>query len=363
MFNGNVALTSEALAYQNASGDSPWYDANVNYYLSLGCYITTGLAVGVAAISGITYLVKAEQLAKYAASIEHLENAYKMAEVHAEGLRALCESANTTYQAAVKMRSIGNYTYSFEECNALFNNFNSIFDEYKTAKAAADAKYNAYQEALGNMGSASAWGWTFTAATGIALIAQGVYYGVKIYNYYHPDYTVIPQIMCDKIDAVGENNEIKTDYVYYYAAKQNIDGDSDKKYGEYADLNGFTGKQWNALYSTKDAKAGNPILADSLKVKVGDNTTDAGAVAVSLFHTTAAYNVNSHQYKDKNNGVYISYKTEAKETKSNSTASVFTAGNIALMVGIGIAVGVLSGTACVVITNKKMKKSNAKKED
>ncbi len=348
LFNGNVALTSEALSHQNASGDSPWYDTNVGEYVTLGVYAATAFGVGLMAVSG---LIKTAKISK----LNHLQRLYDSSKEAYNACKSALEADKNLYEAALNARSnvlLQGSAPTGEDMQILYENYSNSFDTYKSARNVMDMHYDAY-EAYAD--SASGAGWVFTAATGIILIAQGINIGMKVYNYYHPEYLQIPQIICDARISTAKDDKVETNYYYYYAAKGHIAEDSKGKYGEYGDLNGFTGKQWNALYTTKDENAGSPVLANSLTVKLGDNSVDKNAVALSLFQTSFPYNVNAHQYKDKQNGIYISFKCDESV---NSTASIFTSGKVALVAGVSVAVGIIIGTACVTLATKKSKKSN-----
>jgi hypothetical protein len=79
-----------------------------------------------------------------------------------------------------------------------------------------------------------------------------------------------------------------------------------------ADLNGDAGKQWVALYMTKDPAAGEPIVADSLAVGTS-NKPPIGKYALSYFGEEYAANLNNPNYVFNANApavyIYFSHST------------------------------------------------------
>lgn len=173
------------------------------------------------------------------------------------------------------------------------------------------------------------------ACIGVLLIVTAVYIGLEVYNYYHPEYTEIPRVIVDQ-KVVDEENQ----YVIYYAVME--------KDHSYGDLNAFQGKQWNALYTTKDKNAGAPITTDML-VKKGDSSTQDGYKAVHYFGASNAFNLNSHTYKDKVDGIYMQYKCD----EASLTASAFSSTSAVLFFGTGLLLGGCIGA--VAVRRKKWK--------
>ena len=82
-------------------------------------------------------------------------------------------------------------------------------------------------------------------------------------------------------------------YANYYAT---LDQD-----GRYADLNAWSGKQWNALYTSKDKNLGEPITVELL-VRKGSGADQSDYFAVHYFGASNAFDLNTHCYKDKVSG-------------------------------------------------------------
>ena len=176
-------------------------------------------------------------------------------------------------------------------------------------------------------------------ALGVTLIIEAILLGAKLYNYYHPDYTDIPRVIVDQ--AIDENEE----YVYtnYYAA---LDQD-----GRYADLNAWGAKQWNALYTTTDKNAGAPITADMM-ARTGGSADEEGYLSIHYFGASNAFNLNTHCYKDKVNGIYLYAK---QDHNASLTASAFSTEITVLYIGVGLILGLAVGSLSAIAVIKKRK--------
>jgi len=172
-----------------------------------------------------------------------------------------------------------------------------------------------------------------------------------IQKYYHTEKTPIPVYMVDEsTDADGKNT-----YTYYSAVTCNRkeSGFSDEKseiLKDFGDLNGDIGKEWLALYSTKDTTAGKPIKAEFL-CKKGNNSAGSN-VPLTMFGEKNAVNIvdEKYTYNDEFNGIYLFYSVG-----NVYTSSVITPGNIAIIAGCAVAVAAI--VTLVIIKKKKTKKS------
>ena len=185
-----------------------------------------------------------------------------------------------------------------------------------------------------------------TIALGIACIVACVYVILEVYNYYHQTYTEIPRILVDeKRDEQG-----KSTYLYYYAVKDQRDA--------YGDLNAWKGKQWNALYTTKDKDAGDPITTDMFCQEGADgNVAEEGYSPVHAFGEKAAFNLNNHCYNDDVDGIYMFFAREDTEAVFNGSA--FGSGNMMLMAGLGALGGILIGSFFTTANDRRKKKKVA----
>ena len=136
----------------------------------------------------------------------------------------------------------------------------------------------------------------------IGSAAAAVY---DLYKYYHQDYAPIPRRI------VHESTDEKGRFVYTAynctLCNREAQGFGNDKLGAYGDMNGDVGKQWLALYTTKDKAAGDPITADMIAQK-GSNKFPAGmSTTIRLFGQTDSLNITSEEYgfKDGLGGLYI----------------------------------------------------------
>ena len=135
-----------------------------------------------------------------------------------------------------------------------------------------------------------------------AIILGG--YGLSTwYNYYNPDYLKIPNTLIDVRETDSGDK-----YVKYSAAKV-YDGEE----GQNADFNAYEGKEWVALYYTKDANAGN-CLTPNFVYRENNSTVSKRHQGISMFGETNAFNLNSHVYNKNAAGIYLTvrYSTTKK---------------------------------------------------
>ena len=142
------------------------------------------------------------------------------------------------------------------------------------------------------------------AAAGLALIILGSYGLTTWYNYYNPDYLEVPTTLIDV-----KETDLGDKYIKYSAAKV-FDGEEGQ---EVADFNAYEGKEWIALYYTKDANAGN-CLTPNFVYRENNNAVAKRHQGISMFGETNAFNLNSHVYNKDATGIYLSvrYSTTKK---------------------------------------------------
>ncbi|MBR5452236.1 MAG: hypothetical protein IKV36_04490 [Clostridia bacterium] len=184
---------------------------------------------------------------------------------------------------------------------------------------------------------------------GVALIIVGLVGISTWYNYYNPSYTVIPNTMIDV-----RETDLGDKYIKYTAAKVFENGNLSKK---NADFNAYEGKEWNALYYTKDATAGN-CLTPKFVYKDNDATIARRHQGISMFGETKAFNLNSHVYNDNAPGVYVTIRysntKKAAADLPSVVGSMFATGALyalTALAGAGVGVG---GT--ILLQNAKKKK-------
>ena len=160
-------------------------------------------------------------------------------------------------------------------------------------------RYNAFVAKWGGVQTACFWG-----SVALTLIIVGVYHITSWYNYYNPDYLEVPTTLIDV-----KETDLGDKYVKYNAAKV-FNGEEGQ---EVADFNAYEGKEWIALYYTKDATAGY-CLTPNFVYRENNNTVSKRHQGISMFGEDKAFNLNSHVYNDDAVGVYLTvrYSTTKK---------------------------------------------------
>ena len=214
------------------------------------------------------------------------------------------------------------------------------------------------------------------AVIGAVLAAVSIYTTItEMMAYYKVDFVPIPKYIVERTDITATDQKgkpvmIQNQTAYYKSVLCNrTDGSSDleKKNHEILkdrnDLNGDVGMQWLSLYSVK-YKNGTPILADSLKLKMGSGDAPEGyTTGIHRFGEKNAFNLTypKYCYNDPYDGTYVYFKNDTATVKDlSTTGSAFSGG----VVAIGVVGGVLFGavvTFLVMTLIRKRKKSKAAK--
>ncbi len=335
LFDGGVALTNLALRESASTGETAWYsEANIDRDLSiaLGCLAGSSLVAAVATAAIKTNSVAAKMF-KRGLAIETLD--------------AFDHILGGLEQRGIQINYTGKYKVSALKSslpkNVVAENID-LFDNVEThlrntkndlAKEAFDSQSASTKRMLKIANTIQ------YVAIGISLLVEAVRIGIKLYNYYHPEYTEIPRIIVDEIVT-----ETDIYYLRYYAA---LDQD-----GEYADLNAWRGQRWNALYTTKDKDAGDPILASGLTAKLKDSSMPTTqSYAVHYFGETGACNVSRYLLRKTSPATYIFF---TRDHSLRATASAFSRGAVITFASIGVLCGIVIGSLGVIGACKLKKK-------
>ena len=322
LFDGGVALTNASLRKSASTGDRSWYsEKNLNPTVSIALRTIQG-------VSGLT-MIAMPIWRKMAGSTAKKE------------ATALAKSTLETLQ------DLHNMVDTIGDTNSVYTALMKGYLDNPSQKAVAEAITKQADDA-GRALLNSAYSKITTiynavmgVAAGIMLIAEGIAIGIKVYNYYHPEYSEIPRIIVDEV--VTDTDSY---YVNYYAVKDHT--------GEFGDLNAWSAQRWNALYTTTDKKAGDPIIASSLIVKLKDSAFPSDEHgAVHYFGETAAANVNRYQFKKTAPATYIFYE---RDHSLSMTASTFSGGQLMMFTGFGMLGGVAIGSLGVIGAGKMKKK-------
>ena len=213
-------------------------------------------------------------------------------------------------------------------------------------------------EVMTSGSGSSFWKWfgVGMAIVGLATSAYSAYAAVaEMQEYYHMDMIPIPRKMVD----LGYYEDGSTCYIYYDCTKCNraAVGMANETLGDYGDLNGDVMKQWLALYTTKDTRAGGPITAKFSKV-VGKDSTPMGYTPLSFFGFEYAVNMTDTRftYNDNKQGIYLYYKQNGG---ANYTATVTTDQSLVLTGVLSALGGAGLCGAFFALRDKKKKKETA----
>ena len=205
------------------------------------------------------------------------------------------------------------------------------------------AKVTAFQNTWGPVAMGG-----YVVAAAMALVILGTYGITTLYNYYNPDYTEIPNTMIDV-----REGELGDQYVKYTAAKVFEDGKLSEK---NADFNAYEGKEWNALYYTKDANAGN-CLTPNFVFSDGSSAVARRHQGVSMFGETNAFNLNSHVYDKDAKGAYLTVRYSATKKAAadmpDVVGSMFSDGALYAVTALGGALIGVGGTLLLQTAKKR----------
>ncbi len=332
IFGGDVAMTNEALRLQAASGknavDSEWDHVSTTSFILYGVF----------------------------------------------GFSMVCTTAMWIYKCNSTLLDVAQELYWEGEGNY---DVAKMAGE-KMAKAVTDAEKTALQSkidtnmAKGNdlMRQASSkvtLSRLMTAASVImtcvtvALLAYSLWHTWQDMNeYYNAEFTPIPMHMVN--EATNDNDEKV--YTYYDAVKCNrVDAgmvtDATKLLGDYGDINGDVGRQWVALYTTKDKAAGDPIVTGGLQVQYESSSIPKeSSTALSMFGENVAQNLTNKQlgytYADGKSGIYLFYNVD----ESAFAGSVFSDSSYILVsVAAAIVVGAAAFFAGESVQKKKIREA------
>ncbi len=333
VFGGDVAVTGEAYKLQNSTGKDPVTNWTESF-------------------SDVSYIFAAS----FAASV--------VATCFAWGRSAYLNNVTKNLSNQIRTKTI-----ELSQNEAFYQKYMEYgADEGLNGIKAKGAQLKNELDGLENQsksvaGLAKVYKYIGVATTCLVLVLAGLtawnaYQDLKAY--YTADFTPIPMHMVNQ--GVGENDEKV--YTYYTAVKCNREAqgmvtDSNKLLEDYGDLNGDVGKQWVALYTTKDKSAGNPITTD-FAVQFGNSNIPADSTPLSIFCESTAQNLTNkkagYTYADSNNGVYLFYCTD----ESAFAGSAISTGIYALIGGAAAIIVAAAGYFVGKATEKKTRKKENK---
>jgi hypothetical protein len=178
----------------------------------------------------------------------------------------------------------------------------------------------------------------------------------------------IPKYLVDnRTDAEG--NSFSINYKAVECNREEFFGSGySRQTGNSADLMADEGKQWLALYVSRNSKAGNPILAD-FSLQEGSDAPSGLTGNVHIIGEKGAVNIASGSFRnystftktlnlimDKTQYLFYGVSDTQKtydESAGNMTATYLSRGTAAIFGFGGLAIGALIGAALAAIFRKK----------
>ncbi len=307
IFSNQVAMTGEAYNLQNSSD----MDASDNWFTG-GISTATKImyiAFGVSVIATVATFITAS----------HYTELYKQ----------------------LVASPLENVMVCVNEGEPLDDYFVGRVFEYQPASEADKLEYAA------QVGKARNWSNVFNYA-GVAMAAISIILlSISAWNtytelqaYYNTELTPIPMHMVNQ----GVNDKDEKVFTYYTAVKCNRESagmitDRTSLLEDFGDINGDVGREWVALYTTKDKSAGNPITADFI-VQYGNTDIPGDDTPLSMFAESVAQNLTNEKsgytYSNDKNGIYLFYGTDdivyAGSVFSNSTYVIIGAFAVVILI-------------------------------
>ena len=346
VFEDGVAFTSAATEHESTTGES--------WLASLGVEDEKTFWL----ISSIATTVITGALVATCITASYLERVGK----EAAAARQAAEIAQNTRLISIKETELSYAKQMIERTKEAYDDaLNSAEDYEKVIKPLEDdtnfwkSKVNSLEKELTNLNNAefsSSVSRTTQIIKCVSFVLIVIALAVDIYTIYK--YITTPEREEEKIPhhiMTAMATPYGEDYVYYQTVK-NLKGKAADTNNHEADVN--TG--WLVLYTTKDKAAGDPILAENLKVQTGSSSFKEGTSFVHLFNETSALNLTADLYtsvSDKANGTYILFERDA----STLIGSAITNGT-AVLIGVGgLALGAVLGAVLAKLSGKKKKET------
>ncbi len=333
IFDGDVAMTNEALRLQAASGknavETEWDQISGG---SIALYASFAVSLAATTASWIKY-----------ARMASLANKYENEVVRLTSVKA---------QAAEILNDVNKQTEGLD--------LRAKAAEYNEARDQADAAIRAGSRAE-TWASVLRYASIVMTCVTVALMVYSLWHTWQDMNeYYNAEFTPIPSHMVNE----ATNDSDEKVYTYYDAVKCNrVDAgmvtDASKILGDFGDINGDVGRQWVALYTTKDKAAGDPIVTNGLNVQYESSSIPKeSSTALSMFGEDSAQNLTNKQlgytYADGKSGIYLFYNVD----ESAFAGSVFSDNSyILISVAAAIVVGVAAFFAGESVQKKKVREA------
>ena len=341
IFKGGVAVTSTAENYSKGH-EANWTDS----FVDSGKFKTITISIGAAAVAfGAGALISSRMIKVVSDNI--VKSAYN-------ANRTMYQMARITHHDSLSQTTFFTIKdYSYEE-----------FTQMANGTTGQVARYNHVSKELYEKGVAEGTGKTALAVTrglkiGLAVfaillaVADITLTIITLVEYYNRDHLPIPKFMVD----VLSYEDTETAYVRYRSVPD--------QNGNNGDLNGGGGKQWLALYQTREESGGKPIIAPSatgkeIQVLTGSSNKNTPANYYPL-HMFGTYNASQNltfadgekgfSYNDKKNGIYLYFQRDL-EANTSLIGTVMGRDSVAL-IGGGALLGFMIAVIGVLVFKKR----------
>ena len=306
LLEGAVAVTSDAIREEAASGNQ-WF-ACFTGNMAGDISISSLIGVGGVALTGVSvhFLMK-----QYTASHSVM-------------------TAKDADSIATLQRMMKNIEFNNSNAVMKVENYAQRIDKLQGQIDAINAKYQ--------VSTSTVVFSSIGVAVGLAMIAFSIYSIVQIVDKYNPKYTKIPLNMVDTVSTANGNRFIN------YTVVNSLCTDGTEKPG---DTNGYSGKQWNAIYYTKSYEAGKCMTSTGYFIDSADNFGKYTPVAA--FGTKNCFNLNSFNGEENTETIYMAFgnsnnKKSAETSVPTVVGSMFAYGMIAVsgVAGMGLGMCIMS---------------------
>ena len=301
LFNGGVALTSEATDADARSSSGGWqkpFEAAERYYWAIG--LVTVVSIG-------TYIATTQRISSI---LSKMTAAKKITDGEVQVFINIL-TKNDVMRAKEAFAS--------KSANFITRRFNY------------GVGYSKISTSLVNMHRVAFVFSIVTVFVNAALLGYEIHKLIKDEDI---EYVNIPLRMVNYVSDDKSGHYIK----YDCATSVN---------GVCSDTNSYTKDEWLALYYTNDAQAGKPIKASSLEV-LSSKTIPTGKTPVTLFNEGALYNLSTMSKQES----YLVFEQD----NASLTGSVFSSSTYAICFGISVVAAF--AVSFLVVTMVKKKKTN-----
>ncbi len=304
LLKGAVAVTSDALREEAATGNN-WF-ACFTGNQALDITISSLFGAGGVAILGV--------------SSHYLKNIIDASHVNE------IDASTLEFNNQV----ISDWQNKLTEGQISQEKFTEMTQKYVDSNNAINAQYavSTSKVVLSSLG----------IAVGLAMIAFSIYSIVQIVDKYNPKYTKIPSNMVDTVETANGSRFIN------YTVVNSLCTDGTEKPG---DTNGYSGKQWNAIYYTKSFEAGKCMTSTGYFIDSAENFGKYTPVAG--FGTKNCYDLNSFNDNENTENIFVAFgnsnnKKSAETSVPTVIGSMFAYGAMAIsgVAGMGLGMCIMS---------------------